>query len=392
MDQAETSSDLANFVESFVGEGHMRVEADLGFGYVRLRLTEAESRQAIQDIRSSEDILIELLRNARDAQAKQIFVALARNGSARKIVVIDDGCGIPQELHGAIFEPRVTSKLDTGHLDKWGFHGRGMALFSIASNAESAEVCMSSPQKGTAIAIETDLQKLAEKTDQSSFPQFVLASSDTISLRGPKNLLRTAAEFSLEARECAVYLGSFAEIAATMRALGEARRPLRERLFRRDDPQLMLWEGLSVPQTPEKLAQASKELGMEISERTARRIIDGEIAPVPAILTQIKAALSPCRGDSDARLMASDGSAVFAGDKTAKGSAASKPTGKLRRGRKIALTTADREEFSRSVKQAFVELAQRYYLSSAVDVEVHVSRDALTVSIPLVGDEGELTS
>ena len=69
-----------------------------------------------------------------------IFVACTREGSTRRIAMIDDGDGVPKHLQRTVFEPRVTSKLDSMHMDKWGVHGRGMALYSIAVNAESATI------------------------------------------------------------------------------------------------------------------------------------------------------------------------------------------------------------------------------------------------------------
>lgn len=55
---------LEAFIENVCGDSHLRVEADLGDGFVRLRSAEAERRQAAHDIRSTEDIVIEMLRNA----------------------------------------------------------------------------------------------------------------------------------------------------------------------------------------------------------------------------------------------------------------------------------------------------------------------------------------
>ena len=134
---------LEAFIENVCGDSHLRVEADLGDGFVRLRSAEAERRQAAHDIRSTEDIVIEMLRNARDAHAKSIFLAVSREGQRRRLVMIDDGDGVPAAMHERIFEPRVTSKLDSMHMDKWGIHGRGMALYSIAVNAETARVVAS---------------------------------------------------------------------------------------------------------------------------------------------------------------------------------------------------------------------------------------------------------
>ena len=78
---------LASFIEDVCGESHLRVEADLGGGFVRLRSSEAERRQAAQDIRCTEDIVIEMLRNARDAHASAVFVACTRDGNNRRIVM-----------------------------------------------------------------------------------------------------------------------------------------------------------------------------------------------------------------------------------------------------------------------------------------------------------------
>ena len=44
-------ADLVGFVASMGGERSLRVEENLGEGYVRLRVAEAERRQAKHDIR-----------------------------------------------------------------------------------------------------------------------------------------------------------------------------------------------------------------------------------------------------------------------------------------------------------------------------------------------------
>lgn len=106
-------TELKNFVDKVCDSSHLRVETDLGDGYFRLRAVEAQRRQAAQDIRCSEDIVIEMLRNSRDAEAKNIFIALNSDSNYRNILVIDDGVGIPKKHHKTIFEPYVTSKLDT---------------------------------------------------------------------------------------------------------------------------------------------------------------------------------------------------------------------------------------------------------------------------------------
>ena len=60
------NTSLQQFIQDLSGEDHSRVQDDLGNGFVRLRAAEAQRRQAKQDIRSVEDVVIEMLRNARE--------------------------------------------------------------------------------------------------------------------------------------------------------------------------------------------------------------------------------------------------------------------------------------------------------------------------------------
>lgn len=194
--------------------------------------------------------------------------------------MIDDGDGVPAAMHERIFEPRVTSKLDSMHMDKWGIHGRGMALYSIAVNAETARVVASDAGKGAALAVETNLDKLGEKTDQSSFPVFERTESGSIAVRGPKNILRTACEFAIECRhDCTVYLGSLTDIAATLYAFGLSSLTSAMRAFCADASELPVAKRLSVAVDPASFADEAEALGLVISERSARGILDGEIAP-----------------------------------------------------------------------------------------------------------------
>lgn len=107
------NKELRDFVDNVCDDSHLRVESDLGDGYFRLRATEAQRRQAKQDIRSCEDAVIEMLRNSRDAGAKNIFLGTNSENNYRHILVIDDGDGIPKTHHELVFEPYVTSKLNS---------------------------------------------------------------------------------------------------------------------------------------------------------------------------------------------------------------------------------------------------------------------------------------
>ena len=222
---------LVDFVAAVSGDTAVRVEESLGEGFVRLRVGEAERRQAKHDIRCIEDVAIEMLRNSRDAGARRILVATTREGDTRSLVMIDDGSGVPDSMRERIFDARVTSKLDTVHMDRWGVHGRGMALFSIKENTRMARVMASGKGLGSSIRVEADATELPERKDQSTWPSVGRGDEGQTQLKGPHNIIRTCCEFALEERpNCEVYLGSAADVLSTARALVE-QSPDRSRLL-----------------------------------------------------------------------------------------------------------------------------------------------------------------
>ena len=70
----QNNTDLNKFLEQLNINDFLSVEEDLGNGFVRLKISEAERRQALQDINCVEDIIVELLRNSRDAGSENIFI------------------------------------------------------------------------------------------------------------------------------------------------------------------------------------------------------------------------------------------------------------------------------------------------------------------------------
>ncbi len=361
MTTQSNKQDLNHFLEETHNEGHLRVEADLGDGFVRLRTSEAERRQAAQDIQSSEDIVIEMLRNSRDAGAANIYIALNRDEHRRFITIIDDGSGIPVALHERIFEPRVTSKLDTAHMDKWGMHGRGMALYSVSVNAKKAQVIRSEVGKGSSIGIETDLRSLSEKSDQSSFPRFEVQDNGSHAMRGPKNILRVAAEFALEHRAtCHVYCGTFAEIAATLYARGMHLTTPSQRAFGNPDDFACYAELLAYSIDVSEFARTASSLGLTISERTCRRILDGDIKPLPSLLERLQSESFPKGKEAKPALPHNSFDA---------------------RGLKIA--PDDMKEFQDAVAQAFGRLAERYYLEPDVQPHISITQHGMKVLIPI---------
>ena len=355
---------LQSFVTSVVGESHLRVEEDLGDGFVLLESSEAQRRQAAHDIRSTEDIVIELLRNARDAHAHSIFLSVTREDKRRRIVMIDDGDGVPPALHTRIFEPRVTSKLDTMHIDKWGVHGRGMALYAVAVNAETARVVASAPGKGTSILVETDLDKLGEKADQSTFPEFELTEEGTVAVRGPRNILRTACEFAVDAAQsCTLYVGSATDVAATLYALGLSSLTASMRAFCTDSSELPIPKRLSVAPDAASLAAEAAALGLELSERSARRIMDGQRAPLSPLTDRIHIkGLEPKRRKRLARQTSRN---IVPPD-----------------ARSIQFAEEDMNRFMQKVRDAYKDLAAAYYLEEESDITTKVSNGSITLTIP----------
>ena len=354
---------LADFVESVNGRGHLRVEHDFGDGFVRLHTSEAERRQAAQDIRCTENIVLELLRNSVDAHASKIFIAMSREGDKRSITVIDNGDGIPESMHAHVFEPRVTSKLDTNHMDAWGMHGRGMALYSISVNADQARIMQSETNLGCAIHVQADVSKITERSDQSSFPTFELTEQGSVNVRGPRNILRTACEFALETRDqCSVYAGSSVEVAATIYAYGISTLSTIERAFCKDVHSLPLLKRLATAPDPETFSLLASELGLSVSPRSARRIIDGEISELDAMLDRIALKSPQVPHSTEKR-----SSPKIGGD-----------------ARSMRLEKQDADLLADSIAEAYEDIADRYYLEPDVKPAVRVSKNRILISIPVV--------
>jgi hypothetical protein len=213
----DEKKELVDFLKKTGKESLLTIEEDLGSGYYRLNVREAERRQAKHDIRSVEDALLEFLRNSRDASAKHIFVATSKKGSEiREIVVLDDGGGIPPSLWEKIFEPRVTSRLFNLIEDDFGVHGRGMALYAVKLCAKESRVAFSEPGKGCSIKAYFDLRDLPERKDQSTKPKLVKEKGEIKVKGGVRNIWRTLLEFSFSHPNLKIYYGTPSEIASTI--------------------------------------------------------------------------------------------------------------------------------------------------------------------------------
>ena len=350
-----SNDDLLGFVTSVSGDAYLKVEETLGDGYVRLRVSEAERRQAKHDIRGVEDIVVELLRNSRDAHAQRIFLATARVGDLRTLTLIDDGVGVPAHMHEQIFEPRVTSKLETMVVDNWGVHGRGMALFSIRSNAIEARIVASDLHKGASLIVTTDSQNLAERADQSTWPSVERDEAGAMKVaRGPHNIVRRVVEFAVEHPGIEIFYGTPTEVIATINVLGRTGADPSELLFCDNVSRLSVWQRPAAAADAAELVDIAESLGLDISERTAHRVLGRELPVLKPVL------------------QLATGTAAHAPEPVA-----APDIYRDRRG--LKLHSADVAQFKRDLEAAFDTIAERYYLHLRCEPKVTVGKDDIRV-------------
>jgi hypothetical protein len=354
--------DVIDFVSQITGSARLRIEENLPHGFVRLKVAEAERRQAQHDIRSVEDIVTEMVRNSRDAGAKHVLVAFQKEqGRYRKITVLDDGCGIPEDMHQLVFEPRVTSKSEDFEEDRYGVHGRGMALFSIRSRAMSAEIMSSGGGGGTAISVTADTKKVPERSDQATLPRVEVIDGTREVGSGPHNVARVLLEMSVDCDDVEFYLGSFAEILATARLLqaetGSGGSP---------------WAALSSVDDARELAEVSGvALGLPVSERNAYRVLNDEIPILDTVLAQAQVATGEVHR----------GRVRTSGGYGARGVRTRSPLRKL--------TKEDLSEMGEGCSRVVEGVMGRYYLKSIGTPRVRRGRGKIIMSFFVAEDEGE---
>ena len=228
---------------------------DLGAGFARLTGVEG-ARRGPSRITHVEDALAELLRNARDAGARNVLVAstLTRR-RFRTLTVIDDGHGIPGAYADLVFDPGVTTRHLDPVVDPAGraaahgatAHGAGLSLYHIRQAALAAEVL--SPSRPTAIRATFDTEILPERALQSE-------------TRPSKSNLRSVVQHFAgqlpPGRPTHAYYGPPARILATM-------------LYRYIIPK----NGRA-----SELAAEAGRIGLGLSVRTAQRVLRGEVGPL----------------------------------------------------------------------------------------------------------------
>lgn len=227
---------------------------DLGSGFARLTGPEG-ARRSPSGIPTVEAAARELVRNSLAAGARNVFVATSlRSRRYRTLTVIDDGTGIPEPYLEMIFEPGVTTRHLDPTVDTHGSHGSGLSLYHIRESALRARVL--SPRNPTVIQATFDTHSLPERTLQST------------SRHSDSNLRATLTDLAIPATNTpppSIYLGSNSRITAL---IYNHKRiiPIDE-----DTPSLSSVRG------------RVREWGMDLSERTVRRVLAGEVRPAKAV-------------------------------------------------------------------------------------------------------------
>lgn len=360
MDDGTASPDTLQFVNRVTDAAMLRIEEKLPHGFVRLKVAEAERRQAQHDIRSVEDIVAELVRNSRDAGARDVLVAFQKERNRyRRVTVLDDGCGIPPDMHEVVFEPRVTSKRDDFEEDCFGVHGRGMALFSIRSRCQEARINWSVPGAGTSISVVVDTEVVGERADQATLPVMVAGEGCVSVGTGPHNVMRSLLELSVDRAGTSYYMGSFAEMLAAARGLASDGGP-------------GIWRELADLDDARRLAElCNVTFGLKVSERNAYRVIGGEIPPMPHVyglaMSGVSGATDPAERETrrvPRRAVATD------------------------RNRLRSVTGEHLEQIGEGARQAAERVLAGYYLKSKGTPKVRRGKGKLTVTF-FVSEEDE---
>ena len=237
---------------------------DLGAGFARLTGLEG-ARRGPSRISHVEDALLELLRNARDAGASRIFVASTlKNKRYRTLTVMDDGHGIPETHRDLILEPGVTTR----HLDPVTHpedppaapHGAGLSLYQIKSRSLDTRVLSAS--NPTSIQTTFDTNTLPERALQST------TRPSNTNLRA--TLLSFTNSTNRQGKTLEAYYGSPARILATL-----------------------LYNRIIQPRKDiEDVRKVAVGLGLDLSARSVRRVLRGEVPPEEAVSREDEVARS----------------------------------------------------------------------------------------------------
>jgi len=300
---------------------------------------------------------VEFLRNCRDAGAEKVFLAtLRRDKNKRHLVVIDNGCGIPQDMQKRILESRVTSKLDSAIFDEFGLHGRGMALYSIKCMADKLGIIQSQPNRGSIFQVIINTDKVTERKDQSSLPIILAVEGQPSVVKGARNVPRLLLEFALRYPQMEIFYGSPAQVLATMCELASIPQSPAS-------PKADLWHSLHLISDGANLVQTAQDsFGLHISERNGWRIIGGEVKPLSNVLDLNRQVELDKTQDLEIRLEQVGNVAKY-------------------------IPKEELEVLSKAIAQTFRQIEQKYYVKIQGKPKVSKSKNKINITINLASSD-----
>lgn len=253
-----------------------------------------------------------------------------------------------------------------------------MALYSIAQNSVDARIINSSSGIGASLYVKADTKALSEKRDQSTFPDFYINENTELVVRGPKNIIRTACEFAVENRNRVnVYVGSPVEIAATLYNLS-LKQSTMSSVFNDPDNNTKLVDLVGFSSDVHDFKEYAAQIGILLSKRTARRIMDGDIKPQESILERISnkgissksnRVLSNNSNNHNAPFDVFDIKNIYK----------AKPKRKS-----IKIDKEDRDRIKTAIEDEFMDIAEKYYLKKDINPKVNLKNNKMTISFDIV--------
>ena len=249
-------------------------------------------------------------------------------------------------------------------------HGRGMALYSIKENVDEASVLFSERDAGTSLGLHALTAHLSERIDQSSLPYIHINERGEQIMRGPRNIARIVMEFALDSQgSLDIFLGSPVEIAATLSHYEPSTQEIEDGSSSKNlhPERETVLNYLKYIFDPDTFSERAAEVGLPLSSRSARRILDDQIAPLKPFIEQLS-----FEGEQNAKPSESQDPA------TENGSSKSLYAEQ----RKLKLSPEDYETFKKALEQAFDALAEHYYLKRSDAVKIRTGSDKVTITIP----------
>ncbi|MBU4386033.1 MAG: hypothetical protein KKH73_03465, partial [Actinobacteria bacterium] len=213
----------------------------------------------------------------------------------------------------------------------------------------------------TAIILSVDTRAVPERSDQATIPGLEVIDGKEDVGSGPHNVPRALLEMSVDSPEMSFYLGSFAEVIATLRGLAG----------KSEGEEGVIWQGLSGVNDARQLIDLSQSLGLPVSERNAYRVLGGEIAPLVTVYR-----------------MAEKKQAV-AGEAEKSRPSSAYGRGTLKRNPLRRIPREDLAEIGSEATRSVESIIGRYYLKAAGTPHVKRGRGKLIISIYVSGEDGD---